>query len=186
MAGFNKICLIGNLGRDPELRYTQDGLAVANFNIAVNDWHRGGERTQWFRITAWRRLGEIAGEYLAKGKQVYVEGRLGVDEWEDRDGNKRFTLEVTASQLVLLGLKGDSHDSRPPSSAYDTPRSPSPSPAYNAPSPSPAPSPAVNNDQSPYDPEPYTPEPHTPEPHTPEPPAPESEEPSPQEDDIPF
>jgi single-strand DNA-binding protein len=103
MAGLCKAILIGNLGRDPEVRYTPDGLAVANFSLAASERVKGEDRTQWFRVTAFGRLGEICGEYLQKGKQVYIEGRLQSSEWEDRDGNKRFTLEVIASQMLMLG-----------------------------------------------------------------------------------
>ncbi|OQX27119.1 MAG: hypothetical protein BWK80_06930 [Desulfobacteraceae bacterium IS3] len=126
MAGLNRITLIGNLGRDPEVRYTPDGLAVTNFSIAVSDKYKGEERTMWFRIIAFGKTGEIAGEYLSKGKQVYVEGRLQTSEWTDRDGKTRFSLEVIASNLVLLGSKGESYDTSGASGSYDTPR---PSPA---------------------------------------------------------
>jgi single-strand DNA-binding protein len=126
MAGLNKITLIGNLGRDPEVRYTPDGLAVTNFSMAVTEKYKGEERTMWFRISAFGRLGEIAGEYLSKGKQVYVDGRLQPpSEWTDRDGKTRFSLEVIASNLVLLGSKGESYDTSGVSSSsgsYDTPK----------------------------------------------------------------
>ena len=111
MAGINKVILIGRLGRDPEVRYTPDGTAVANFSIATStEWTDKGsgdkkEKTEWHRIVAWRRLGEICGEYLAKGRQVYVEGRLQTREWEDRDGNKRYTTEVVATDVQFLGAK---------------------------------------------------------------------------------
>lgn len=128
MAGLNKITLIGNLGRDPEVRYTPDGLAVTSFSLAVTEKYKGEERTLWFRVSAFGKLGEICGEYLSKGKQVYVEGRLHTSEWKDREGNTRFGLEVTASQMLMLGLKGDSAAS---GSAYDEPAS---SPAKARPS----------------------------------------------------
>ena len=112
MAGLNKVILIGNLGRDPELRYTQSGQAVANFTLATNEsWtNRNGEReehTEWHRIVAWAKLAEICGEYLSKGKQVYVEGRLQTREWEDKEGNKRHTTEIKADKLLMLGSRGD-------------------------------------------------------------------------------
>ncbi|MBW2585265.1 MAG: single-stranded DNA-binding protein, partial [Deltaproteobacteria bacterium] len=97
MAGINKVILIGNLGGDPEVRYTPSGDAVANFNIATSEEWKDkdtGEkkvRTEWHRIVAWRRLGEICGEYLSKGRQVYVEGRIQTNAWEDKEGNKRYT-----------------------------------------------------------------------------------------------
>jgi len=112
MASLNKIMLIGNLGRDPEVRYTQDGSPVANFSLATTDSYtdKGGtrqERTEWHNIVAWKRLAELAKRYLTKGRQVYVEGRIRTREWTDRDGNKRRTTEVIASQMVLLGSRGE-------------------------------------------------------------------------------
>lgn len=126
MAGINKVILIGRLGRDPEVRYTPDGTAVANFSIATStEWTDKGsgdkkEKTEWHRIVAWRRLGEICGEYLAKGRQVYVEGRLQTREWEDRDGNKRYTTEVVATDVQFLGSREatgsrETHGGPPPS-----------------------------------------------------------------------
>lgn len=108
MASLNKVILIGNLGRDPEVRYTSGGQAVANFTIATNEaWtNKQGqreERTEWHRIVAWGALGERAGEYLKKGKQVYIEGRLQTRKWTDREGQERYTTEVNAQQLFLLG-----------------------------------------------------------------------------------
>ncbi|MDY6971281.1 MAG: single-stranded DNA-binding protein [Thermodesulfobacteriota bacterium] len=111
MAGVNKVILIGRLGRDPEVRYTPSGVAVANFTIATSEqWtNRDGEkeeRTEWHKIVAWKRLGEICGEYLHKGSQVYVEGKLQTKAWEDRDGNKRYTTEVIANVMQMLGAAG--------------------------------------------------------------------------------
>ena len=123
MAGLNKVMLIGNLGRDPEVRYTPDGTAVANFSIATSrEWKDKAtgekkERTEWHRIVAFRRLGEICGEYLSKGKQVYVEGHLKTREWEDKEGNKRYTTEIVASQMQMLGSKTDSNAPRSSSSS---------------------------------------------------------------------
>ena len=129
MAGVNKMIIIGNLGRDPEVRYTPDGLAVTNFSVAVTEKIKGEDKTLWFKIVAFGKLGEICGEYLSKGKQAYVEGRLQTSEWEDRDGNKRFTLEIVASQMQMLGTRADSYDSsgqsgRPQESHYDRPAQP--------------------------------------------------------------
>lgn len=109
---YNKIIVIGNLGRDPELRYTPQGDAVCDFSVAVNDRKKdkSGEFqdvTTWFRITLWRKLAENASKYLTKGKQVYIEGRLQIEEWQDRDGNNRFTLNVTASEMQFLGGRSD-------------------------------------------------------------------------------
>ena len=111
MAGINKVILVGNLGRDPEIRYFQDGTAVANFTIATSDsWtdKQSGEkkeRTEWHRIVAFRRLAEICGEYLSKGRQVYIEGKLQTREWEDKDGNRRFTTEIVAQTMQMLGSR---------------------------------------------------------------------------------
>ena len=112
MAGVNKVILIGRLGADPEVRYTNTGTAVANFNMAtsVNFTDKNGqktEKTEWHRIVAFGKLGEICGEYLAKGKQIYIEGRLQTREWEDRDGNKRRTTEIVAGTMQMLGAAGD-------------------------------------------------------------------------------
>ncbi len=111
MAGVNKVILIGHLGADPEIRYTADGTAVATFRLATTRrWtNKDGERvdqTEWHRIVAWRRLGEICAQYLSKGKQVYIEGRLQTRSWEDRDGNKRWTTEIIADEMQMLGGGG--------------------------------------------------------------------------------
>lgn len=108
---FNKIIIVGNLGRDPELRYTPQGDAVCNFSVAVNEKRRdkAGELqdiTTWFRVTLWRRLAENASKYLTKGSPVYIEGRLHLEEWTDRDGNNRSTLEVTATDMQFIGGRG--------------------------------------------------------------------------------
>ncbi|MBW1913749.1 MAG: single-stranded DNA-binding protein [Deltaproteobacteria bacterium] len=108
MAGVNKVILVGRLGRDPEVRYTPSGSAVANFSMATSeewkdkDTGEKQERTEWHRIVAWRRLGEICGEYLSKGSQIYIEGRLQTREWEDRDGNKKYTTEIIAQSMQML------------------------------------------------------------------------------------
>lgn len=112
MAGINKVILIGRLGRDPEIRYTPGGAAVANFSIATSEEWRDKEtgekqeRTEWHRIVAWRRLGEICGEYLKKGSQVYIEGRIQTRDWEDRDGVKRYTTEIIAQSMQMLDRAG--------------------------------------------------------------------------------
>jgi single-strand DNA-binding protein len=111
MAGVNKVIIVGNLGRDPEVRYTPDGTAVANFSVATSDqWTdkqtgEKKERTEWHRIVAWRRLGEICGEYLSKGRQVYVEGKLQTRSWE-QDGVTRYTTEIIASDVQFIGGRG--------------------------------------------------------------------------------
>jgi single-strand DNA-binding protein len=113
---FNKIIIVGNLGRDPELRYTPQGTAVCNFSIATNEKKRdkSGETqdvTTWFRVTLWNKQAENASKYLTKGSPVYVEGRLRVEEWTDRDGNNRHTLEVQGSdmQFISAGSRSDEY-----------------------------------------------------------------------------
>jgi single-strand DNA-binding protein len=108
MASVNKVILIGNLGRDPELRYTQNGQAVANFTVATSERfaNKSGEqqeRTEWHRIVAWGRTGELCAQYLSKGRSVYIEGRLQTREWEDKDGQKRTTTEINAQRVQFLG-----------------------------------------------------------------------------------
>lgn len=120
MSGVNKVILIGHLGRDPEVRYTQGGAAVANFTMATTEqWKDASsgerkERTEWHRIVVWGRQAEIAGEYLKKGRQVYVEGGLQTREWTDRDGNKRYTTEIRAQRFQMLGSRADADDHRNP------------------------------------------------------------------------
>ncbi len=123
MRGVNKVILVGNLGRDPEVRYTKEGTAVANLNLATTEtWNDGQgqrqERTEWHKVVAWGKLAEIAKEYLGKGKQVYIEGRLQTRSWEDKEGVKRYTTEIKADQMVMLGGRGgdgtSARDSGPP------------------------------------------------------------------------
>ena len=137
MAGVNKVILVGNLGQDPEIRYTQNGTAVCNFTVATTEAYTprdGGqreERTEWHRIVAWARLAEICGEYLSKGKQVYIEGRLQTRSWEDREGNKRTTTEIVATQMQMLGApqpggrpasQGHQREDKPPAGRRDVSR----------------------------------------------------------------
>ncbi len=110
--GVNKVVLIGNLGADPELRHTSSNVPVANFRIATSEsWtNKEGvreERTEWHNVVVWSKLAEIAKEYLSKGRQVYIEGKLQTRSWDDRDGNKRYTTEIKADQMVMLGGRGD-------------------------------------------------------------------------------
>ena len=110
MASVNKVILIGNLGRDPEVKYTQSGTAVANLSLATNEvWtDKAGqkqERTEWHNIVAWSKLADLSKRFLAKGRQVYIEGRIQTREWDDKDGNKRRKTEIVASQMVLLGAR---------------------------------------------------------------------------------
>ena len=108
---FNKIIIVGNLGRDPELRYTPQGTPVCSFTLATNERRKDktGEmqdQTTWFRITLWGRQAETASQYLTKGRPVYIEGRLRVEEWTDRDGKARHTLEVHATEMQFIGSGG--------------------------------------------------------------------------------
>jgi single-strand DNA-binding protein len=122
MGSVNKVILIGNLGRDPEVRYTQGGAPVANFTLATNEsWtDKSGsrqERTEWHRVVVWGKTAEIVREHLTKGKQVYVEGSLQTRQWDDKEGNKRSTTEVKALRVVLLGRPdggGEMRGSPPP------------------------------------------------------------------------
>ncbi len=108
----NKAILVGNLGRDPEMRYTQDGQAVANFTVATSErWNDRNtnerrEQTEWHRVVCFRRLAEICGEYLHKGSKVYIEGRLQTRSWEGQDGQTRYTTEIVAREMKMLDSRG--------------------------------------------------------------------------------
>lgn len=122
---FNKIILVGNLGRDPELRYTPQGTPVCSFTMATNERRKDktGENqdiTTWFRVTLWGRQAEAASQYLTKGRPVYVEGRLRVEEWTDKDNRPRHTLEVHATDMQFIGGRAD--ESGMPSSSRGEPR----------------------------------------------------------------
>ena len=109
----NKVILVGRLGRDPETRFTGGGQAVANFTLATDSTYkdRSGERqkrTEWHRIVVWSKLAEICQQYLKKGSLIYIEGRLQTREWEDKSGQKRTTTEIVASEMRMLGSRGDS------------------------------------------------------------------------------
>jgi single-strand DNA-binding protein len=124
MAGVNKVILVGNLGADPEVKFLSSGTQVANFRIATteNRVNRSGEKvslTEWHRIVAFGRLAEICGQYLTKGKQVYIEGRIRTRSWEDKDGNRRFTTEIIANQMQMLGGPGAAVEGAPPEKDLD-------------------------------------------------------------------
>jgi single-strand DNA-binding protein len=132
MASINKVILVGNLGRDPELRHTGGGRPVASFSMATSEkWidkqdNSKKEKTEWHKIVAWQKLGEFCGEYLAKGKQIYVEGSLQTRSWDDKTGNKRNTTEVVAQRIQLLGSPGsqrksDGGEPLPPEGTDETP-----------------------------------------------------------------
>ena len=115
-SGINKVILVGNLGQDPEVKYTAGGTAVTTLSIATSDsWKdketgEDRERTEWHRVVLWRRLAEIAGEYLKKGSKVYIEGQLQTRKWE-QEGQTRYTTEVIASEMQFLDSKGSSNNS---------------------------------------------------------------------------
>ena len=117
MASLNKVTLIGNLGQDPEVRFTGSGKAVANFSIATTEKWDGGEKTEWHKVVVWGKQAESCKEYLSKGRQIYVEGRLQTRQWEDKTGNKRYTTEVIAQRVLFLGGRAgagaDTEDSAP-------------------------------------------------------------------------
>lgn len=128
--GVNKVILVGNLGKDPEVRYMPNGNAVANITLATTEsWKdktsgEQQEKTEWHRVVMFKRLGEIAGEYLKKGSQVYIEGKLQTRKWQDNSGNDRYTTEIVASDMQMLGGRGGggssasfSSDSAPSQSA---------------------------------------------------------------------
>ena len=120
MAGVNKVILVGNLGADPEIKYTSQGnVPVANLRVATGErWQDKStgewqERTEWHRVVAWRHLAERAQRFLRKGKQVYIEGRLETRKWQDRDGNDRYTTEIVARELMILGRREEGEDRGP-------------------------------------------------------------------------
>ena len=113
----NKVILVGNLGKDPEIKYTPSGTAVAKFSLATNEGYKDKsgqwqDRTEWHNIVAWQRLAEIVGEYVKKGSKVYIEGRLQTSSWDDKEtGQKKYRTEIIANDLVLLDRRGDVGDS---------------------------------------------------------------------------
>ena len=149
MGSVNKAILVGNLGRDAELRYTPGGAALANLSVATTEvWNdRSGQRqekTEWHRVVVWGKQAETLQEFLLKGRQVYVEGRLQTRKWDDRDGNTRYTTEVRADRVVLLGRRDGDGGSRSP----DRPERPD---AQSAPGmDGPAPAPELTEDDIPF------------------------------------
>jgi single-strand DNA-binding protein len=112
MAGINRVILIGNLGKDPEIRSLEGGVKVANFSLATTETFRGKngekmEHTEWHNIVLWRGLAEVAESYLRKGNTIYVEGKIRTRDWTDKEGNKRYTTEIQADNMVMLGGKRD-------------------------------------------------------------------------------
>jgi single-strand DNA-binding protein len=132
MASVNKVILVGNLGRDPETRYSPDGGAICNISVATTDTWKDKtsgerqERTEWHRVVFFSRLAEIAGEYLKKGSQVYIEGRLQTRKWQDKEGQERYTTEIIADRMQMLGSRsgmgeagGRGADAREPAMAEE-------------------------------------------------------------------
>ena len=113
MAGVNKVILVGNLGKDPEVKYLDNGVAVANFSLATTENYKNKEgekvsQTEWHNIVLWRGLAEVAEKYLKKGASVYVEGKIKTRKWEDKEGNTRYNTEILADNMTMLGGKKDS------------------------------------------------------------------------------
>ena len=137
--GVNKVTLIGNLGNDPELRSTQSGSAVANITLATSESWRDKEtqetkeRVEWHRVIFFGRLAEVVNEYLRKGSQVYVEGRIQTRKWQDKDGNDRYTTEIVANEMQMLGSRGTNSDSPASQQSASTSQPASPSAVVNDP-----------------------------------------------------
>jgi single-strand DNA-binding protein len=130
---FNKITIVGYLGRDPELRYTPQGSALCKMSIATTEKRKNvtgetEEHTTWFRVTAWGRQAELANEYLTKGRQVYVEGRLRLEEYTDREGQKRFSAEVSATEIQFIGHRTDTPGANAAEAVAEANQTPAPAP----------------------------------------------------------
>ncbi|MFL6664041.1 MAG: single-stranded DNA-binding protein [Rhizobacter sp.] len=154
MASVNKVILIGNLGRDPEVRYTPSGSAVCNVSVATTrSWKNKDsgdkvEETEWHRVVFYDRLAEIAGEYLKKGRSVYVEGRLKTRKWQDKDGAEKYTTEIIAEEMKMLGGRegmGTGGDDAGPASTYGERPAPASRPAAAASRPAPKSSTGFDN-----------------------------------------
>jgi len=107
MASLNRVQIIGNVGTEPEMRFSPNGDAVVNFSVATNEKFGENEHTEWFRVVAWKKLAETCNQYLSKGRQVYVEGRLQTRKWEDNDGNTRYNTDLIANRVLFLGKRED-------------------------------------------------------------------------------
>jgi single-strand DNA-binding protein len=143
MAGVNKVILIGNLGADPEVRFTQGGQAVANFRMATSEsWKdKNGqqqERTEWHKVVAWGKLAELVGEYLKKGRQCYVEGKLQTREWTNKEGHKQWTTEIVANQVTFLGGRPEGASASPRSNGASSSQSDYGPPPMEDPGPMPS------------------------------------------------
>jgi len=121
MAGVNKVILVGNLGKDPEVKYLDSGVAVANFSLATSESYKNkeGERvnqTEWHNIVLWRGLAEVAEKWLKKGSSIYIEGKIKTRKWEDKEGNTRYNTEILADNMTMLGSKSTSETTSPTTS----------------------------------------------------------------------
>ncbi|MBT7480828.1 MAG: single-stranded DNA-binding protein [Flavobacteriales bacterium] len=125
MAGVNKVILVGNLGKDPEIRHLDTGVAVANFSLATTESYKNksGERvsnTEWHNVVLWRGLAELAEKYLKKGNSVYIEGKIRTRKWEDKEGNTRYSTDIIADKMTMLGSKSDNESSNPKEEPSET------------------------------------------------------------------
>tara|TARA_B110000196_G_C20787480_1_gene493978 strand:+ start:71 stop:499 length:429 start_codon:yes stop_codon:yes gene_type:complete len=132
MAGVNKVILVGNLGKDPEIRHLDTGVAVANFSLATTESYKNksGERvsnTEWHNVVLWRGLAELAEKYLKKGNSVYIEGKISTRKWEDKEGNTRYSTDIIADKMTMLGSKSDNESSNPKEEPSETVNSEVPS-----------------------------------------------------------
>lgn len=131
MSGINKAIIIGNLGKDPDVRYLENGTAVANFSVATSETYKdkNGEKvtnTEWHRVTLWRGLAEVAEKYLKKGSQVYICGKLKTRSWEDKNGETRYTTEIIGDELTMLGGRDDNQQRAEPQQAAPQRQKPNP------------------------------------------------------------
>ena len=125
MAGVNKVILVGNLGKDPEIRHLDTGVAVANFSLATTESYKNksGERvsnTEWHNVVLWRGLSDLAEKYLKKGNSVYIEGKISTRKWEDKEGNTRYSTDIIADKMTMLGSKSDNESSNPKEEPSET------------------------------------------------------------------
>lgn len=130
MAGVNKVILVGNLGKDPEVRHLDNGIAVANFSLATTESYtnKQGERvnqTEWHNIVLWRGLADVAEKYLKKGNSIYVEGKISTRKWEDKEGNTRYSTDIIADKMTMLGSKPENSNTATESSVSSTEPTPS-------------------------------------------------------------
>jgi single-strand DNA-binding protein len=136
--GINKVILIGNLGQDPETRYTPQGAAISNISVATDESYKDKQtgqvvpKTEWHRVVMFNKLGEIAAEYLKKGSKVYIEGRLQTRKWQDQSGADRYSTEIIANQMQMLDSKDSQSSQQAPKQGYAQPQAPAPQKSYTA------------------------------------------------------